>query len=343
MTSLKLNKIFKIILIIIIPINILFLIIFYNGNLRYNLTRIVAEGGNIITEKRLFRAIENRNFLQGVDLLNKQLNRTQKLSPGNNTLLKSLFKNIKYSFNSTVSIEDKDYFESFLKRMVEKYPDTYSLRVWYAQTLQNNDPDEVYKQLDSAIKIISSDPQAYRIGIRNAFINQDDEKLKFYCNAYHKNQLGGIKYGEMSWNFYGIGLRALLLELNENNNKIFIRHNGLSISKSKKYEFLIPNNINIENSIKLHLATADGIKLTLNGLVFYSEGNKTYEYSEKKLSFSTENSYVDDDGSILLSFKEKPEIIEVFIDNFNEKINADKIILDLSFEKLNMSSLNICQ
>ena len=68
MINLKLNKIFKIILIIIIPINILFLIIFYDGNLRYSLMRMVGEGSNIITEKRLFRVIENRNFPQGVDL-----------------------------------------------------------------------------------------------------------------------------------------------------------------------------------------------------------------------------------------------------------------------------------
>ena len=75
--------------------------------------RITAESNNIITELRLFRAIERRNFPQGLELLNKQLDFTQSLSPGNNLLLKSLINNTKYSFDNTVSIEDRDYFELF--------------------------------------------------------------------------------------------------------------------------------------------------------------------------------------------------------------------------------------
>ena len=52
--------------------------------------RLIGESNNMITEFRLFRAIESRNFPLGVELLDKQLDRTQNLSPGNNKLLKSM-------------------------------------------------------------------------------------------------------------------------------------------------------------------------------------------------------------------------------------------------------------
>ena len=145
------------IIIILIPVNIFFLILFYDGNLRYNFTRFLGEANNIITGYRLFRAIETRNFLLGVELLEKQLDRTQNLSPGNNKLFKSLYKNVDYSFNSTVYIKDRDYFEKFLERMAKLYPDIYSIRLWYSKTLENNDPAELYEQLDKAIEILGSD------------------------------------------------------------------------------------------------------------------------------------------------------------------------------------------
>jgi len=304
--------------------------------------RITAESNNIITELRLFRAIERRNFSQGLELLNKQLDRTQSLSPGNNLLLKSLINNTKYSFNNTVSIEDRDYFELFLKKMVDLYPDIYSVRIWYAQTLENNNPNELYKQIDAAIKIVSSDSLAYRIGIKNAFKNQDHDKLKVYCNTFHNNQLGGIKYSDRGWIFPGIGLRSMAVELLDKDKKIFIKNNGLNLSKSNEYEFLIPEKININNSLKLHLASTDGIELDIKRLTFYLEGYKAYEYHGNEIAFTTENSFVNNNGSIILLSKDKAEIIEIFFDISNQQIQVDKIILDLGFERLGTSSLNLC-
>ena len=304
--------------------------------------RITAESNNIITELRLFRAIERRNFPQGLELLNKQLDRTQSLSPGNNLLLKSLINNTKYSFNNTVSIEDRDYFELFLKKMVDLYPDIYSVRIWYAQTLENNDPNELYKQIDEAIKIVSSDSLAYRIGIKNAFKNQDNDKLKIYCNTFHNNQFGDIKYSDRGWVFSGIGLRSMAVELLDNDKKIFIKNNGLNLSKSNEYEFLIPGKININNSLKLHVASTDGIELDIKKLTFYLEGYKAYEYLDNEISFTTENSFVNNNGSIILLSKDKAEIIEIFFDISNQQIKADKIVLDLGFERLSTSSLNLC-
>jgi hypothetical protein len=304
--------------------------------------RLAGESGNIITELKLFRVIEQRDFTQGIKLLNQQLNRTQNLSPGNNNLLKSFIENIKYSFSATVSIEDRDHFEFFLKKVVDLYPDIYSVRIWYAQTLENNPPNDLYKQLDEAIKIVSSDSRAYRIGINNAFKNKDKNKIEFYCNMYHKNQLGGIKYANIHWLFSGIGLRSMAIELLDGDKKIYIKNNGLNLSKSKEYEFLIPKKININNSFKLHIATTNGIELDINKLAFFLQGYKAHEFNGNEVSFTSENSFVNDDGSIILLSKDKPEILEIFFETPGQQIEADKIILDLGLDRLSTSSLNIC-
>ena len=246
----------------------MFLVLFFEGNLRYNLTRRIGEANNIITEYRLFRAIETRNFSLGVKLLEEQLDRTQNLSPGNNKLLKSLYQNVDYSFNSTVYIEDRDYFESFLERLTKLYPDIYSIRLWYAKTLENNDPAELYEQLDKAIKILGSDSEVYRIGIKNAFINNDTNKLNHYCTSYRKNQLGGIKFADIPWVFSGIGLRSMTLELINKDKKIFIKNNGIDLIKNNKYEFLIPEQIELNNNFYLHIAVTDGVELKIKKILF---------------------------------------------------------------------------
>ena len=69
---------------------------------------------------------------------------------------------------------------------------------------ENNEPVELYQQLDIAIKILESDSEVYRIGIKNAFINQDLDKLNEYCVSYYENQLGGTKYADIPWVFNGL-------------------------------------------------------------------------------------------------------------------------------------------
>ena len=331
------------IIIILIPVNIIFLILFYDGNLRYNFTRFLGEANNIITGYRLFRAIETRNFSLGVELLEKQLDRTQNLSPGNNNLFKSLYKNVDYSFNSTVYIEDRDYFEKFLDRMAKLYPDNYSIRLWYSKTLENNDPDELYEQLDKAIEILGSDSKVYRIGIKNAFINQDNNKLDQYCMAYLENQLGGIKFADIPWVFNGIGLRSMTLELINRDKKIFIKNNGISLDKNNEYEFLISEQIEINSNFYLHIAISDGVELKIKKIRFFSGGVLSDEYEMNDIYLTTENSFVNNNGSILLTLKDKPEIVEFHSNKFKENIKADKIIFDLSFQRLNTSSKNICE
>ena len=58
---------------------------------------------------------------------------------------------------------------------------------------------------------------------------------------------------------------------------------------------------------------------------------------------TTDKSFINNDGSIILISKDKPEMIEFHSSKFKENIKADKVIFDLSFQRLNTSSNNICK
>ena len=58
---------------------------------------------------------------------------------------------------------------------------------------------------------------------------------------------------------------------------------------------------------------------------------------------TTKKSFINNDGSILLISKDNPEIIEFHSTKFKGNIKTDKITFDLSFQRLNTSSRNICE
>ena len=62
--------------------------------------------------------------------------------------------------------------------MIKFYPDIYSIRLWYAKTLENNNSAELYEQLDKAIKIAPARAEAFKTGLKIAFKNRLEDKKK---------------------------------------------------------------------------------------------------------------------------------------------------------------------
>jgi hypothetical protein len=323
--------------------NLAFIFLFHNGNLRYNVLRLAAETNNIYTDYMLFREIEQRKFPESVKLLYSQLDHIQGISSGNNQLLDELIINIKYSFNKAVNIDDRDHFEPLLKELVKLYPDIYTFRIFYAKTLENNSDGELYIHIDRAIKLIGSSPEAYRIGISNAYREGNTRKLKEYCEEYRTNQEGGIKFNEIPYSFFGIGLRSIMLEVDHKEQNIFVRNNGMNISSAANYyEFLLPEVTNLKQSFKLHVASVKGILLEIKGIQLFRDGKINKEIMIQDLALFTESSFLNLDGSVILLADQKPEIIEVFFKKKSETYQADKIVINISMSKLKMSSPKIC-
>tara|TARA_B100000029_G_C17453677_1_gene915906 strand:+ start:79 stop:1128 length:1050 start_codon:yes stop_codon:yes gene_type:complete len=332
----------SVIFMILVVVNLTFIYLFHNGNLRYNLLRLAAETNNIYTDFMLFREIEQRNFPSGVQLLNSQLSHVQGISAGNNQLLDQLITNLKYSFNKTVNAEDRDHFEPLLRELVDLYPDVYTFRIFYAKTLENNLNGELYSHIDSAIKLVGSSPEAYRIGIGFAYREGNTEKLKQYCQEYRTNQEGGMKFNEIPYAFFGIGLRSMMIELDHKDQNIFVRNNGMGISSSTNYEFLLTEAIKMNQSLKLHVASVKGISIGINGITLFKNGNIIKKIMMQDLTLFTESSFLDKDGSIILLADQKPEIIEIFLKSEEESYQVDKIVINISISKLDLTNPKVC-
>lgn len=331
----------RLIIIFLLFSNLAILILFHDGNLRYNFLRLTAETQNIYTEYMLFREIEQRRFAQGVILLSAQADKIQRVSDGNNQLLDQLLNNMKYAFSKTVDEEDRDHFEPLLRELVSIYPNIYAFRTMYAKTLENNVSEEIYEQIDSAIRLVGSAPEAYRIGARFAFMNENLAKLKEYCEGYSFNQQGGIKFNEIPYAFFGTGLRSLVLEIGDSDEKIFIRNNGLDVSKKTNYEFSLPRLINLEESINLHIASFKGVSIELDQLMLFRDGKLIKSILKDDISILTDRSFINFDGSIIIISDEVPEIIKITFPNENF-IEVDKISIDLAIKKLQLIGPDIC-
>ncbi len=337
----KYKGLIRLIIIFLLFSNLAILILFHSGNMRYNFLRLTAETHNIYTEYMLFREIEQRRFAQGVILLSRQIDKIQRVSDGNNQLLDQLLGNVKYAFNKTVDQEDRDHFEPLLKELVDIYPNIYAFRTMYAKTLENNIGEEIYEQIDSAIRLVGSAPEAYRIGSRFAFKNDNLSKLSEYCEGYYFNQQGGIKFNEIPYAFFGTGLRSMALEIGKSDEKIFIRNNGLDISKKTNYEFSLPRPITIEESIKLHIASFKGVSIKLDQLMLFRDGKIIKGILKDDISILTDRSFINFDGSIIIISDEVPEIIEITLPN-ESFLEVDKISIDLVIKKLQLIGPDIC-
>jgi hypothetical protein len=339
-------KIFaKIIISLLVIINILFFYLMFDGETRYNASRFTAELNDVYTKIKLRQTTGRRGFSDSTLLLNKQLDFVQSVSPGNNQLMNRLLDNIQYSFDTALDEDDKDHFEPLFRKMVDLYPDIYSLRVWYADTLQNNDSlEELFITVDEGINILGSDPRIYRIGIDAAFSSNNVKKLQTYCKQYNLNQFGGkgVKGVELAANrITGIGLRYLMLEIQNDREKIIIENAGLDLSAERDYEFLLPQKVDVEESLKLYFPVMPGVKVHLNSLSFFNSGVKQSEYENNEMFFVAKNSYVDHDNSVILSSNSGYEVIEIFLGS--SQLIVDKIILNAGFSRLSSVSKNICK
>lgn len=341
----RLKSFTKLLVAILVVVNITFLFLMYNGGVRYNISRGIAEANDIYTKVLLRQTSSKRDFAASAIVLSKQLDFTQSLSSGNNQLLSRLLNNIEYSFNSTMDENDRDHFEPLLRRMVTLYPDIYSLRVWYAETLQNNNMrEDLFKNIDEGIKLIGADPSIYRIGIHAAFEYDDMERLELYCQEYNLNQFGGMSRKSAPTYVNRIpadGLRYLTMQIENGNDRVLVQHAGLNLSPVTNYEFLLPKKFDIEKSIKLYLPVLPGLKLNLNSISFFSSGKEEKRYGKEEILFKARYAFVDNDNSIIITQRHGNEIIEIFLKS--RKAAIDKIVLNAGFSKLGTSSQNICE
>ena len=317
-------------------------ILFYKGDLRFKVFRLAGEVPGIVNFY-LFRGhVKHRRFDQAVYRLDKQLDFVQSVSQGNNHVLEGLLKNIQYSIEHAETTKEYDQFQEFLLRFVTLYPDIYIARIWYATTLLNDSPDLVFEQVDQASRLASSDPRSYKIGVEASQLFGLNEKFKQYCTQYNQNQLGGLTSFDRNLLFYGLGLRAFALEVEDEDGKTeYIENNGLRLAVNANYEFLLTNNVNLAG-LKLHIASQPGVIFKINNIVLSANGYITKTYDAKNLTMTSMEGYFLDERSLIITNTNKTAKINLNLPIKEITRPVDKIVINLKVDRAGLTNNMQC-
>lgn len=315
-----------------------------DGGTRYNAFRFLAESQHLVFEKRLGRAIAQKDFKFAVSILDSRADKLQELSPGNNALTSSYFESLLIAYQATASQIEKEFFIDLFQKLNKSYPQRYDLKVMYAEALMKIDSEKALSSVDSAINLLSSYPAAYRLGIKIAWENQKIIKLNEYCSLYEKNQNGGIKFADMDANqMQELALRRFAIFTSFQGQQYFVENNSLQIGKQLNYEFSLPLPIEISKSIYLFLPLLEGTLFKISKVDFIFQGKKINSVTSDEIEIYSPNGYFLDDNQVLLSKTSKPEVIELMFDKSFSKTLADQLILTITFSKPNIFSSSMCQ
>lgn len=327
----------------IIIINLFIFYLFIDGGLRHKTLRFTAEIQNMLFQHRLSVHNENKNFAGMAATIDQRLDYLKSLSSYKNTQNKSFFAGVKKSFELSESLEHKKSFNNILKKITSEFPKNYSMRLLLSQSFGNDQILKAYEEIDNAILLIGSSPDAYRLGINLALKTKNKNKLEKYCTEYQINQFGGKSFNELDpLQVQELGLRRLGLNIFSENENIYVENTGVSIGEDVDYEFSLPKTIIVDNNFSLLLPLASGTSIEIKRLKFYKSGEKVRDEINENFTLSARDAFFDTNGRILRSENENPERIEFIFAKQNKSVSVDKINIVISIRRLELFSKSTC-
>jgi hypothetical protein len=330
----KLKKLIILIISGFILINIAILFLLLDGNSRYNGFRLIAEGQNFIFQQKLGRYVGRKDFGVASEILEERLDYLKGLSNDNNTQTQDYFNDIKKSFDTTVSKEEKSLFKETFRKISSAYPRNYQMHLFFAETLDEDEINLAFKEIDKAIELLGSSSEAYRLGMTLAWRSEDSEKFESYCSAYKKNQFGGLYFTDLDPNqMQELGLRRLGLNIQTSKGNIFIENNGIEMGKEVEYEFTFPEPLSIDDNFSLFFPMTAGTSVNIKNINYYKNGLIVKSDNNSNFIITSSGSFFDERGSLLLSNKSKPETATILFRSKPEKLIIDKMNLRMIFKR----------
>ena len=328
---------------VIIIINLFIFYLFIDGGLRHKTLRFTAEIQNMLFQHRLSVHNENKNFAGMAVTIDQRLDYLKSLSSYNNTQNKSFFEGVKKSFELSESLEHKKSFNNILEKITSEFPKNYSMRLLLSQSFGNDQILKAYEEIDNAIELIGSSPDAYRLGINLALKTKNKNKLEKYCSEYQINQFGGKSFNELDpLQVQELGLRRLGLNIFSEKENIYVENTGVSIGEDVDYEFNLPKTLLLDNNFSLLLPLASGTSIEIKRLKFYKSGEKVRDEINENFTLSARDAFFDTNGRILRSENENPERIEFIFAKQNKSVSVDKINIVISIRRLELFSKSTC-
>ena len=339
----KLNKLITLIISGFILVNIVVVFLLLDGNSRYNGFRLIAEGQNFIFQQKLGRYIGRRDFETASEFLEERLDYLKGLSNDNNTLTQDYFNDIKKSFDTTVSKEEKLLFKETFRKISSTYPRNYQMHLFFAETLDDDEINLAFKEIDKAIDLLGSSSEAYRLGMTLAWKTEDSKRFKNYCSAYKKNQFGGLYFTDLDPNqMQELGLRRLGLNIVTSKGNIFIENNGIQIGNEVDYEFTFPEPLLIDDNFSLFFPITAGTSVNIKNINYYKNGLIIKSDSNKNFIITSPGNFFDESGSLLISSRSKPATARILFRSKPEKLTIDKMSLRIVFKRQLLFSTSEC-
>lgn len=334
--------IFLIIFFIIVGSSIIFVSI--NNDFRRNLFDKFFNGYNLYQTFKMSKNIYSRDFSSASKQIIAYIDFSKKISKGKNSMLKGIFQ-------VTELISSKAYTQKNFNDMQDVYikineitEDIYQNHIWLARALIDDDIDKSVQHFKKAIKLASSNENAYREIVRLFYNNnQGSNLINIYCKNYF-NDFGtgiskneGFLYDERKFFFGSSSEFAISL----NDNKKLYAHFIGNIGEYNNYNIALEKNQNI-NQIDIYKNFFPGSKISINNLVLVSN-NKEFEINFKDVISYGLFSYIYDQSDselVILNTNDKSDVIKInFLKDYK---NISNISFGLRLDRLPIISNNIC-
>ena len=264
---------------------------------------------------------------------------SKRIANGKSKLLNGIIDATKLVESKASTKQDYLILENVFESLVDIDPTLYEARVWLAKSYyykkQNHDS---LLQINKAIEISPVQDKPYRLGLKIAREEGDEELFRFYCDKYKNSTFGGNlpRYKDSYFGGYAITKIALEFYPRENGNQKIYTHSGIILNDYFDYEFVPVEPTNIEG-VNIYLSFLPGITMDIEEIIL-SNSTMNKKIIKENIFASSKFSFINNNKDYL-SFYISGENDEIINLNFNNTFeNVEKIILKMKFSKLDLTN-----
>jgi hypothetical protein len=279
----------------------------------------------------------NRNFDSVVSILHRHYELANAFGQEKNRLTPGLLENVRRAFKVAVLREERELFIQLLEKVVLISPENIDVNIMLARAYQYADVKKAFDYLEKARRILPSDQRIFHLAnvlLRDSKMN---ETRREWCSSYQKTQFGDYEHHK-STTLLGQGYRRVAFEFSAKDQRVLFLNEGVEIGKTVKYEFVFDQSYKLM-SPSVRFSLGGGLQIQVHSLAIFSLGQKIKTFSADSIKLFPETGFVKNDSVISVDNNGENVFFELFE---IEKLPADKVILEMTIEKLALDNSSIC-
>lgn len=314
-------------------------ILFYKGEKSYvAYYNIISSFPNAITQGYLKNAIYDKSVDDSLELLKRQSRFIY--SNTNEKMIKDLLINTYKIFNILESDEDYKKFSLWLMELRELLDDGYGDYllnfIEFKTNYRVNQDKKIKEKLFAQIKRDHpANPNIYRDLLVETFLNEEIYKFKDLCKNYYDSYQLTLPIDSKYRVNDSDNFQNKFYLKTEDNKKVF--SDEIKINEKTNYTFV--KKIINKNNLRIYVRLMEGTTLKLSKVTFLKNNNIIKKFEIDDLNLFSKYGYFLQEKSFVSMGNHLTDEILIFP---NEKSfpDSNKIILELRFSKLNISTIN---